>query len=339
MKTIRSVLDSFRLGPSRRENRATGRSTGNSRADTHLEHGIDDAGNKFAKLNLSEDCQLKFAYIPAGPFRMGADQAIDSDADETDMPQHEVPLGGYWMGKWLVTVGQYCSFQNATGYKRDAVAIGTTWPVISGSGLEMTIKRIPEIDQWRNWRGQPQWDYPAAGLSLRDGLSLCEWATKVSGLVIDVPTEAEWEKAARGTDARLFPWGNSRDGEDRYARAPDGSYYRWGDHFSRLGIEVGAPLLRSVSPYGCEDMSGALWQWTRSLAELTPNGPALGYPYTRHQVEREEISAPPGCKRVLRGASYKSSDARRRCAYRYFSGSDYLLEDFGLRVVLRQHDP
>lgn len=160
--------------------------------------------------------------IPAGAFRMGSDDRL---ADEG--PQHTVQLGEYLIDQYEVTNLQYQAFIEATG------------------------RRAP--DHFENRTYPPgKADHPVTFVTWFDARDYCAWAGK------RLPTEQEWEKAARGADARIFPWGDEFD--IRAANTP----VRW----ARLGREgdttpVGA-FPAGVSPYGLYDLSGNVWEWTAS---------------------------------------------------------------------------
>jgi formylglycine-generating enzyme required for sulfatase activity len=162
------------------------------------------------------------ALIPAGEFRMGSNDRL---ADEG--PQHTVRLGDYHLDRYEVTNLQYREFIEATG------------------------RRAP--DHFVNRDHPPgKADHPVTFVTWFDARDYCAWAGK------RLPTEQEWEKAARGTQARLFPWGDEFD--IRAANTP----VRW----ARLGREgdttpVGA-FQTGGSPYGLHDMSGNVWEWTAS---------------------------------------------------------------------------
>ncbi|MCH6545189.1 MAG: SUMF1/EgtB/PvdO family nonheme iron enzyme [Deltaproteobacteria bacterium] len=209
----------------------------------------------------------KFAgmiLIPAGPFTMGRDNGPPDEA-----PAHEVFLANFYIGRNLVTVADYAKFIQAKGP--------------SGPQGEMYLDvEDPDALIYRQKEG---WipvngyeSYPAAELSWYGAVAYCQWLGK------RLPSEAEWEKAARGKDQRLYPWGNEPPG-------PDLAFV---GGFRGETVPVGQ-YPDGASPYGVLDMSGQLWEWTRSAHEPYPYDPKDG---------REELSA--GGSRVARGGNAAS---------------------------------
>ena len=233
---------------------------------------------------LPADDMLRFVEIPAGPFLMGSDRSRDSQAGPDEMPQHRVELPAFWMARFLVTVGQFRSFVQATGRKLEDEA-----------GLRAPATR------------------PMTTVSLDEALAYCAWLDQVlrswSGLPakpkvaldrgkVTLPSEAEWEKAARGADGRIYPW----VGEWNPERA---NTYEAG-----IGSTSAAGCFGSGrSQFGCEDMCGNVWEWTRSRYQP--------YPYPAQAKARAKREAPGGSEaRVVRGASFFHSQWLARAAYR-----------------------
>jgi formylglycine-generating enzyme required for sulfatase activity len=183
-------------------------------------------------------------YVPGGVFTMGSAPNVGF-ADE--QPAHSVCVGGFYIDRHEVTNAQFKQFVDATGYvteaeKDIASASGRTWryPYGPESGVEETP------------------DLPVACVSWNDALSYARWAGK------RLPTEAEWEKAARGTDGRVYPWGNAVPVGASANIADKSAGLKWGttsvDDNQKMAAPVGSfPAGRSV--YGIDDMAGNVWEW------------------------------------------------------------------------------
>jgi len=233
--------------------------------------------------------------IPAGEFRMGSDPQQDEHAHVSEQPQHRLSLSDYYLAKTPVTNAQYSAFVRATG--REAPE-GWDW-----------VYHTPP-------RGQE--DHPAVHVSWYDAVDYGPWLSEVTGRVYGLPSEAEWEKGARGIDNRIFPWGNQWDatrcnsGESALEKTTSVHAYPDG-----------------VSPYDLLDMAGNVWEWTRSLWGE--------YPYPTDQPEqawRENLKAARTRHRVQRGGAFHGfrRDVRcdsRRGDYPYNSGMH-----IGFRVVM-----
>ncbi len=173
--------------------------------------------------------------IPAGPFVMGL---LENDllAEEHEKPQRRVELNAYWMDVYPVTNGRFALFLHAGGYEEPRwwTAEGWNWRL---------AKQVTEPRQWR----QPGWDgpdQPVAGVSWYEADAYARWAGR------RLPTDAEWEKAARGTDGRRYPWGDDWPTSDR------------ANFDMLLGRTTPVGLyLAGASPYGCLDMAGNVNNW------------------------------------------------------------------------------
>jgi formylglycine-generating enzyme required for sulfatase activity len=154
-------------------------------------------------------------------------------------------------------------------------------------------------------------------------VAYCQWLSEKTGQAYRLPTEAEWEKAARGTGGRIYPWGNEWD-ETKLNSGEGGP----GDT-----TPVGQYSPDGDSPYGAADMAGNVWEWTRSLWGRDPNEPSFKYPYDPADG-REDLDAPDGILRVLRGGAFFSDRWLVRCAYRHGDGPDFFYGNFGFRVVV-----
>ena len=202
-----------------------------------------------AYVRLAPGVEMEFVRVPAGEFLMGSDTK-DPDARDAELPQHKVYLDEYWMGKYPVTVAQFAVFVQASGHQTTAerVGYGLVW---TGDNWE----RMEGAD-WQRPRG-PESDvtdkgsHPVTQVSWHDATAFCEWASQVADVPIRLPTEAEWEKGARGTDGRKYPWGEMK---------PDKSRCNFGWNVKDT-TPVGRYSPKGDSPYGCTDMAGNVWEW------------------------------------------------------------------------------
>jgi formylglycine-generating enzyme required for sulfatase activity len=275
------------------------------------------AGNELARIgdprfrpdawDLLDDPLLGFVEIPAGPCLIGSDLGRDPSAYPDECPQHEITLPRYYIGRYPVTGRQFRVFIDHTGHK-------------------------PENDG--SLYGPP--NHPVVWLGWFDALQYCQWLTqrlrdweatpeplmtllRQEGWCVTLPSEPEWEKAARGADARAYPWGN----------APDNNRGNFGGTGIMTTSAVGC-FPEGASPYGIEDMSGNVWEWTRSVW-----GP---YPYPSDvagRAEREYLEVREGVRRVRRGGAFFSSPRSARCTVRLGSGPYPHGGGMGCRVVLR----
>jgi len=236
---------------------------------------------------------LEFVKVPAGDFYMGAD-----NIDDNCKPQHLVYQLNYdfYMARFPVTNQQYTLMARESGA-----------PVIMSKGKA---------------------GHPVVNVSWYDAQKYIEWLNKKyqselpKGHRFCLPSEAEWEKAARGLDGNEYPWGDVFD--KNKCNTEEGGK---GDT-----TPVGAYSPQGDSPYGCADMAGNVWEWTRSLWGKDVNKPQFKYPY-RFDDKREDENADKSILRVLRGGSFSYDGSVARCAFRdwYDPLVDYI--NHGFRVA------
>jgi formylglycine-generating enzyme required for sulfatase activity len=236
--------------------------------------------------------------IPAGEYWIGDDEDRDSK------PKHRVKLPAYKIARYLVTNAQY---------ERFTVATGRAW----GS---------PEVTK------PERCNHPARWVSWHDALAYCPWQTeewrKLGKIgrqdVVMLPSEAEWEAAARGREGRNYPWA------DEWQADCANTYESGIGDTSAVGM-----FPCGASTAGCLDMAGNLWEWTRSLWGKDVMKPDHKYPYNPNDKRREDLQASDDTLRVLRGGSWLNDQDFARCAYRYWNFPGLRDSNFGFRVVVR----
>ena len=237
---------------------------------------------------LAPGVELTLVRVPAGTFLMGSSED-DRGAHSAEKPQHKVHLDEYWIGKYPVTNSQYKTFVDATGHKEPS---------------HFENGEIP--------KGKA--DHPVVNVSWHDARAFCKWASQVTGAEIRLSNEAEWEKAARGTDGRKYPWGDQK---------PDVGLCNFNDNIGDT-TRGGRYSPGGDSPYGCADMAGNVWEWMSSLYK--------DYPY-RAGDGRENTVAGDDVNRVLRGGSWDDGGDDVRVADRFRYHADFADFSFGFRCA------
>lgn len=214
-----------------------------------------------------------FVHIPAGPFIYGPELTYERlEQAPPPRPRQTIYLNEFRIGRYPVTYREWKIFLDETGHQwpGDWYTIRRGW-----SGL---VRRFGICDDYPAEMA----DYPMVDVTLADVLAYCQWLSDRLGLTCTLPTEFQWEKAARGVAGRTFPWGEElprpelahlrathRLGWDYYLhnllRRPKRELARSGWYW-RIGtpLPVGS-IPQNVSSYGCYDMAGNIWEWTISL--------------------------------------------------------------------------
>jgi len=242
-------------------------------------------------------------HVSAGDFYMGS-RDEDASADGDEKPMHLVYLDGFWIDKHEVTNEQFARFLNAEGNQEED---GVNWVNIEDEGSNI----VYEGGQYEPRSGYE--DHPVTYVSWHGAQSYCQWAGK------RLPTEAEWEKAARGTDGKIWPWGNDWD-EDKVNCRDTGP-----GHTSAVGSYPDG-----VSPYGCMDMAGNAWEWV-----------ADWYQGDYYQVAPDRNPQGPnqGASRVVRGGSWALPQRLTRCTGRFEFIPWVRRDDLGFRCASSSPSP
>jgi len=256
-----------------------------------------NANSGLAMLKKNSKDGADMVFIPAGEFTMGSSQTeIDAlvalvkygaDLIKAQGPQHKVMLDGYYIYRTPVTVAQYMEFCDETGHAKPPA---------------------PTFNP--NWEKR---DHPIVNVSYTDALAYCTWAG------VKLPTEAQWEKAARGADGRTFPWGNTFDSSKlRCSKSQSGD--------SGGTAPVGS-FPEGASPFGVLDMAGNVWQWCSDWFDT-------GFYSSQFATARNPENQSVGNKKshVYRGSSwYHYGPGSFRSASRLFDEPSFRDDSLGFR--------
>jgi formylglycine-generating enzyme required for sulfatase activity len=310
---------------------------------------------------VAKDTLNRMVLIPGGTFMMGAD---DDAARKDEQPRHEVKVDSFWMDEHEVTNAEFAAFVAATAYKTTAeqpiskeelmqqLPAGSPEPdssMLLPGALVFTppAHAVPldDVSQWwsfiagANWQhpGGPDTDIkgkeqlPVVQISWDDAQAYAKWAGK------RLPTEAEWEYAARGgLKDQLYPWGSEALTTGKIKANT------WNGHFPYQNTHTdgytGAAPVKAYAPngYGLYDMSGNVWEWCADWYDsryyqqagnhVNPRGPATGY-------DPEDPGIP---KHVIRGGSFMCTDeycSGYRVAARMKTSPESGLENLGFRCA------
>ncbi|MCP3961682.1 MAG: SUMF1/EgtB/PvdO family nonheme iron enzyme [bacterium] len=303
---------------------------------------------------------IEWHEVPAGTFTMGSDDD-DSAAFDWEKLAHEVRLERFWVARYPVTNAQYRTFVEAGGYDDPAwwTEAGRAWlkgedeaPDLSGFGDEAfreryrdwLAQRTPDLRRRPWYWHHPRFSRPSrpvVGVSWYEAQAFAAWLEARSsggvpmlqggesppaGYGVRLPSEAEWEKAARGADGRRWPWGEEPSS----------------DRASTMERELGEPssvglFLTGAGPFGALDQAGNVWEWTRTLwSRDRMDRPDFGYPYDPGDGREALAGSAP---RILRGGSWANESRHARCASRFRNIAVNYIDDVGFRVVLSLANP
>jgi formylglycine-generating enzyme required for sulfatase activity len=244
---------------------------------------------------LKNSLGMRFVLVPGGGFVMGSD---DGPADER--PSRTVRLRSFYMGRLEVSNAQFEAFRPAHRARRTKYSHGDQMPVVA--------------------------------VRYADAAAFCRWLSGREGVTYRLPTEAEWEKAARGDDGRRYPWGDESpdaSGAFRCNFAPARDQAAWG----KDGSQFAAPVSRfasGASPYGCLNMAGNVWEWVSDW---------YGADYYRTAPNENPGGPERGTRRVVRGGSFVNGAGTLRCTNRRDVRPNHLDANVGFRCVREMETP
>jgi len=247
---------------------------------------------------------MEFVFVKGGCYQMG-DMFGDGESDER--PVHEVCVDDFYMGKYEVTVGNFQNFVNATSYRTEAEQGDGCSVYKNGSWKE---KRSAN---WRNPGFSQSSDKPVVCVSWNDVKAFIRWLNSRSSLTFRLPTEAEWEYAARSGGKR-----------EKYAGSNNPGEVAW--HYYNSGWSIYPVGQKKANGLGIYDMSGNVWEWVEDVYSDKA--------YSSHS-RNNPIYVGSGDERVLRGGSWDSYARYVRAANRASALPGYRFNDTGFRLLLQ----
>jgi formylglycine-generating enzyme required for sulfatase activity len=236
--------------------------------------------------------------IPAGAFRMGSRFHL------REYPRRWVSVAEFQIAHAPVTVNQYAAFIESKAAKEKSWWGAEGWAWLNGDsdGWGRKDRRVP--DGWEVQVKKPV--HPVVGVTAYEAEAYCAWLGSVKNKPVRLPTEEEWEYAARGDDGRPFPWGE--EFAARMANTVEGELF--------ATVEA-ASIPGDISPFGVMDMGGNVQQWTSSVYKPLP-----------------EETFPSGPLRVVRGGSFNDTVFGARSSYRRAYPPGYFYPFLGFRIVV-----
>ncbi|MEN8154599.1 MAG: formylglycine-generating enzyme family protein [Acidobacteriota bacterium] len=231
--------------------------------------------------------EVEWITIPAGEFWMGDDKNI---GEPDEKPLHKVYLDEYAISKYEITFEQYDKFCDETGRTKPGNKI-------YGSSFFFNGK------------------FPVVNITWDDAKAYCNWLSLKLGRNIHLPTEAQWEKAARGTDKRTYPWGDQQ---------PDNTITNW-DYLSTSKPKIVGSHPEGNSPYGVCDMAGNVWEYCNDWYDTNY------YSDSPYKNPKGPLSGP---WRVIRGGSFNRREGPVRSSYRGGNYINFKYGSIGFRPVM-----
>jgi formylglycine-generating enzyme required for sulfatase activity/cellulose biosynthesis protein BcsQ len=243
---------------------------------------------------------VSWVKIPSAVYSIGSlesprHKVTNSVIDEA--PPFKIHIKQFSISQYLVTNAQFMAFELGGDYSEEIYWSSEGWKWIR----KHHISRIYDNAS-----------LPVVNVSWYEAMAFCAWLSKKSSMKVILPSEVEWEVSARGTDSRIYPWGNEFN--------PD--YANLADSGIQTTSTVGC-FSNGKSPFGVEDLVGNVWEWTRSIYK--------NYPYDPNDGREKLINSGD---RVIRGGSFRSSCQEVRCSARLKMSLGYRADDLGFRLII-----
>ena len=239
--------------------------------------------------------------------------AADAEADER--PVHRVYVSEFFVGRFPVTNDEYSRFLRATGYLPPSIR---SLPLVAADGRDEMFREMAAPYVWDN--GQPpvgRGTHPVVLVRYEDAVAYCDWHSSAVGRITRLPTEAEWEKAARGgVEGFRYPWGNDID-QSR------GNYLASAADKRQRGTRSTGTY--QPNAFGLYDVIGNVWEWVSDWYDAD---------YYSRSDTRDPTGPSVGQMRVVRGGSWVNDEVSMlRCAYRHKVPPDTYAYSIGFRIV------
>ena len=263
--------------------------------------------------SMTTDALPLMVSIPAGSFAMGSE---DGAADER--PVHTVRVGAFAIGVQPITNSQYGRFVGETGHRVPSI---DDLPVVvraGGEAREHVFRTSARAYVWKGGQPRPNTlEHPVTMVRWDDAMAYCAWLSVVIGRPVRLPTEAEWEKAARGgLERQKYPWGDDiGPGHANYLSDPG----------RRTSHGTSAARRYPPNGYGLFDMAGNVWQWVHDWYDPS---------YYANSPEDNPTGPQDGALRIVRGGGWISSDPLMlTCSHRHQVPPDTYSYGIGFRVA------
>ena len=250
--------------------------------------------------------------IDAGTFQMGANEGPDPIAARDEAPEHPVTLAAFDIGRYEVTVQQFAKFVAAGGYGNEGLWDRTAQSEANRFGV------WSEPHDWQAQLSHP--NRPVTGVSWYEAMAYCKWRSARQGRAIRLPTEAQWERAARGLAGRRFAWGN---------QIPDGSLNL--NYNKNIGhtTDVGTHPDGNTPGTNISDLAGNAWEWCLDRKVSYRIAPRAGDGF---RTGRSQY-------RAIRGGAFHHEGPELRAACRSGAGPQVRIDSVGFRLVRRPVAP
>lgn len=257
-------------------------------------HLMEPSFNGSAVDTSSNPLGLEWVWVEGGTFKMGC-TAEQSNCYDNEKPVHEVYVDGFYISRYEVTVAQFAQFVKETGYKTDAEKEGYSWVLEKGkwnvkNGIDWRYNGRNEI------RPKSEYNHPVIHVSWNDASAFCSWLSKKTGTAVRLPTEAEWEYAARGgrkSRGFKFAGGNNADSVAWYWYNSNGNTHSVGQ--------------KKPNELGLYDMSGNVYEWCLDWYDDS---------YYGKSAHKNPMGPSSGFYRVLRGGGWSSGANELRVSIR-----------------------